>query len=85
MSMKAGARSAESVLKLIYGENIEYCTNIADGAVYSRFDQSVSITNGIFYDNAYLSIHNDGGSDRGILEPVIEANQQRLEICKKSE
>ncbi len=46
LSMKAGARSAESILKLLDGDTVEYMNNIADGAVYSRFDQSVCITEG---------------------------------------
>lgn len=46
LSMKAGARSAETVLKLMDGEKVSYCTDIADGAVYSRFDQSVCFTGG---------------------------------------
>lgn len=46
LSMKAGARSAAAILKLLDGEKVEYCTDIADGAVYSRFDQSVCITEG---------------------------------------
>ena len=45
--MKAGARSAEKLLKLINGEKVEYiekgCSN---GAIYSRFDQSVCISEG---------------------------------------
>lgn len=43
LSMRAGARSAETVLKLLDGEKIEYLNmkSIADGAVYSRFDQCV--------------------------------------------
>ena len=45
LSMKAGARSAEAILKMLDGEEIgEY--EISDGAVYSRFDQSVCITEG---------------------------------------
>lgn len=45
LSMKAGARSAEAILKFIDGESIgEY--QIADGSIYSRFDQSVSIKEG---------------------------------------
>ena len=43
--MKAGARSAEAILKLMDGEQNEE-HRIADGAVYSRFDQSVCITEG---------------------------------------
>ncbi len=40
LSMKAGARSAEAILKLMDGEVVrEY--EVADGAIYSRFDQSV--------------------------------------------
>lgn len=46
LSMKAGARSAEAVLRLLDGEKVDYCTQIADAAVYSRFDQSVCITEG---------------------------------------
>lgn len=46
LSMKAGARSAEMILKLMDGDEVEYCTDIADGAVYSRFDQSVCIQEG---------------------------------------
>ena len=46
LSMKAGARSAEAILKLMDGEEVSYCTEISDGAIYSRFDQSVCITEG---------------------------------------
>lgn len=45
LSMKAGARSAEAILKLMDGETAEV-QEAADGAVYSRFDQSVCITEG---------------------------------------
>ncbi len=43
LSMKAGARSAEAILKLMDGERPEKL-EVSDGAVYSRFDQSVNIT-----------------------------------------
>ena len=46
LSMKAGARTAESILKLLCGEEAGYLADIADGAIYSRFDQSVCITEG---------------------------------------
>lgn len=46
LSMKAGAKSAETVLKLLDGEHVEYCAGITDGAVYSRYDQSVCISGG---------------------------------------
>ena len=46
LSMKAGARSAETILKLLDKGSADYCTGIADGAIYSRFDQSVCITEG---------------------------------------
>lgn len=46
LSMKAGARSAEAVLRLLAGEKPEYSEEIEAGAVYSRFDQSVCITSG---------------------------------------
>lgn len=45
LSMKAGAKSAEAVLKLMDGEDIDY-HKIANGAIYSRFDQSVCVTEG---------------------------------------
>ena len=45
LSMKAGARSAEAILKLMDGEEVQKHV-IADGAIYSRFDQSVCITEG---------------------------------------
>ena len=48
LSMKAGARSAETILRLLSGETVEYMhmEDIADGAIYSRFDQSVCIREG---------------------------------------
>ncbi len=45
LSMKAGARSAESVLLLLSGENITV-NPVDNGAVYSRFEQSVCIKEG---------------------------------------
>jgi HAD superfamily hydrolase (TIGR01549 family) len=44
LSMKAGARSAEVILKILSGETVGYTEVIDDGAVYSRFDQSVCIS-----------------------------------------
>lgn len=46
LSMKAGARSAEAILQLMDGEKINYMQDIADGTIYSRFDQSVCIKEG---------------------------------------
>lgn len=46
LSMKAGARSAETVLQLMAGDVVERMPVIADGAIYSRFDQSVCIEEG---------------------------------------
>ena len=47
LSMKSGARSAEALLKLIAGEAVGYMENIScNGAIYSRFDQSVCISEG---------------------------------------
>ena len=46
LSMKAGARSAEAILKLLSGEKVDYSDVIDDGAVYSRFDQSVCTAEG---------------------------------------
>lgn len=47
LSMKSGARSAEALLKLMCGETVGYQKNSScNGAVYSRFDQSVCISEG---------------------------------------
>ena len=46
LSIKAGAKSVEMILKILDGEKIDYRSDIADGAVYSRFDQSICITEG---------------------------------------
>ncbi len=46
LSMKAGARSAEAILRLLDGEPAGLFTKIEDGAIYSRFDQSVCIEEG---------------------------------------
>ena len=50
LSMKAGARSAEAVLRLLSGETVAGISpdSVADAAVYSRFDQSVSVHAGAF-------------------------------------
>lgn len=48
LSMKAGARSAEALLKLLVGEKMQYQEKAAcNGAIYSRFDQSVCISEGV--------------------------------------
>lgn len=47
LSMKAGADSAEAVIKMLNGEKLEYIPKAArDGAIYSRFDQSVCVYEG---------------------------------------
>ncbi len=44
LSIKAGADSAEALLRLLKGEKLSYMDNAAeDGAIYSRFDQSVRV------------------------------------------
>ena len=44
LSMKAGADSAQALIKLMRGENVELTKNAArEGAIYSRFDQSVCV------------------------------------------
>lgn len=44
LSMKAGADSAWAILKILQGEKLQYQENAAaDGAVYSRFDQSICV------------------------------------------
>ena len=45
LSMKAGAKSPEAILRLLDGERLSFSNqNVADGAVYSRFDQSVCLS-----------------------------------------
>ena len=46
LSMKAGARSAQYILQLLSKEEVKAPENIEDGAIYSRFDQSVCIEEG---------------------------------------
>lgn len=47
LSMKAGADSAEAVLKMLNGEKLNYVSHAAkDGAIYCRFDQSVCVNEG---------------------------------------
>lgn len=45
LSMKAGAKSAEIILRLLSGEDVtrQPPRSVADGAIYSRFDQSICI------------------------------------------
>ena len=43
LSMKAGAKSAESLLKIILKDFVVEDAVISDGAIYSRFDQSVCV------------------------------------------
>ena len=48
LSIKAGADSAKAVLRLLQGETLEYEEKAArDKAVYSRFDQSICVDEGI--------------------------------------
>lgn len=46
LSMKAGAKSAEVILRMLEGETYHCCTDVEDEAIYSRFDQSVCISEG---------------------------------------
>lgn len=44
LSIKAGADSAEAVLRMLNGEQLTYMEGAAkDGAIYSRFDQSICV------------------------------------------
>ncbi len=44
LSIKAGADSAEALIKLLNGEKLVYQENAAeDGAIYSRFEQSIRV------------------------------------------
>lgn len=43
-SIKAGANSAEAVIRMLRGERLSYIPHAAeDGAIYSRFDQSIRV------------------------------------------
>ena len=47
LSMKAGSKSAETALRMIDNDDFEYNdSSIIDGALYSRFDQSICVTSG---------------------------------------
>ena len=44
LSMKAGADSSEVMLKLLSGQKVDYIEEAAEeGAIYSRFDQSIKV------------------------------------------
>ena len=44
LSIKAGADSAEAVIRMLLGQSLSYSEGAArDGAIYSRFDQSICI------------------------------------------
>lgn len=48
LSIKAGADSAKAVIRMLNGVKLEYCEKASkDGAVYSRFDQSICVSNSI--------------------------------------
>lgn len=46
LSMKAGARSAEAAIRMASAESVASLSDVADGAIFSRFDQSVNIAAG---------------------------------------
>lgn len=47
LSIKAGADSAQAVLRMLMGEKLDYISKAArNGAVYSRFDQSICVEEG---------------------------------------
>lgn len=48
LSIKAGADSAEAVIRMLNGEKLSYAEKAArDKAVYSRFDQSICVDEGV--------------------------------------
>ena len=48
LSIKAGADSAEAVIRMLKGEKLDYAEKAArDQAIYSRFDQSVCVFEGV--------------------------------------
>ncbi|MBR3245778.1 MAG: ATP-grasp domain-containing protein, partial [Parasporobacterium sp.] len=46
LSIKAGGNSPEAIMKLMAGEPVEYMGNIAEDTIYSRFDQSICVSEG---------------------------------------
>lgn len=46
LSIKAGADSAEAVIRLLKGETLSYSDAAVNNAVYSRFDQSICVNHG---------------------------------------
>ena len=44
LSMKAGSGSAEAVLNMVDGEGTVFRNAVSDGAVYSRFDESICVS-----------------------------------------
>lgn len=46
LSMKAGARTAETILQMVDGDHVNRDWSIANHAIYSRFDQSVCVSQG---------------------------------------
>lgn len=56
LSIKAGADSAKAVIRMLSGEKLKYVGKAAkDGAVYSRFDQSICVNGGAFSGNGGAS------------------------------
>ena len=48
LTIKAGADSAKAVLRMLNGETLSYEEKAArDGAIFSRFDQSVCVYEGV--------------------------------------
>ena len=48
LSIKAGADSAKAVIRMLNGEKLEYIEKAArDKAIYSRFDQSICVDEGV--------------------------------------
>ena len=44
LTMKAGADAAQALIQLVQGQTVSYCADAAEnGAIYSRFDQSVRV------------------------------------------
>lgn len=57
LSMKAGADTAESMIRLLSGEKLTYMDNAAaDGVVYSRFDQSICLSRPLIHKNEIKAV-----------------------------
>lgn len=73
LSMKAGADAAGALLELLLGKTMEYYRNAArEGAMYSRFDQSICVGNGFSaVESAYCHGQESSDTKEGTLDTRV--------------